>query len=475
MSYLMIQNAGVAPAEAYTMLGVSTTRDCGVEGTIGQFGSGTKHAINVLLRAGLKFFIYCGPTKLEFFTKDESVNDGLVSKTVQRVCVKFSGTSQKTLDLSWVVDFGSLDWTEIAMALREFVSNALDRTIRENHGEFGPSIVSGDLAVCIVEEAKIKAKAGFTRVFIEASDDVYRYFGELPRRFLHFSNHPEHVRQTILLKANRNLGESKTPMVYRCGVFVREIQGEKETSLYDYNFAAKDITIDESRNSSDYSVRAACAKALRSASADQLVPFLRSLTAMESSFESGLDPYYLCSNCYEPSAKEKGNWSAAWTAVAGDAVLCGSHATVDFVARKGFTAKPILAQNLVEPLGRLGIKTDTQVLTSSEKKGHDKIEATPAAQAAVNRVWGWIENCHMTNGRAKPYVGSFRAIQSADAKLNGFCDEDGVFLEESHASGLTKDVLQTALEECIHWCTGSGDKSRDLQEFAFRMIVEMAL
>ena len=99
MSNQMIQNAGVAPIEAYTMLGVSTTRDCGVEGTIGQFGSGTKHGINVLLRAGLKFYVYCGPTKLEFFTRDEVVDDGLVAKTVQRVCVKFGGTSQKTLDL----------------------------------------------------------------------------------------------------------------------------------------------------------------------------------------------------------------------------------------------------------------------------------------------------------------------------------------------------------------------------------------
>ena len=52
MSYLVIQNPGVAPIEGFTLLGVSTTRDCGVEGTIGQFGSGNKHAINVLLRAG---------------------------------------------------------------------------------------------------------------------------------------------------------------------------------------------------------------------------------------------------------------------------------------------------------------------------------------------------------------------------------------------------------------------------------------
>ena len=45
--FLCIQNPGVAPVEGFTLLGVSTTRDCGVEGTIGQFGSGNKHAINV--------------------------------------------------------------------------------------------------------------------------------------------------------------------------------------------------------------------------------------------------------------------------------------------------------------------------------------------------------------------------------------------------------------------------------------------
>jgi hypothetical protein len=49
--FLCVQNFGVAPIEGYLLLGVSTTRDCGVSGTIGQFGSGAKHAINTLLRA----------------------------------------------------------------------------------------------------------------------------------------------------------------------------------------------------------------------------------------------------------------------------------------------------------------------------------------------------------------------------------------------------------------------------------------
>ena len=37
----------------------------------------------------------------------------------------------------------------------------------------------------------------------------------------------------------------------------------------------------------------------------------------------------------------------------------------------------------------------------------------------------------------------------------------------------SKPLLKTALEECIHWVTRAGDASRDLQDLAFRMIVEI--
>ena len=77
MNYLLISNAGVAPIEGYTLLGMSTARDSGAEGVIGQFGSGTKHAINVLLRDEIKFYIYCGLTRLTFFAKEEKIGDGL--------------------------------------------------------------------------------------------------------------------------------------------------------------------------------------------------------------------------------------------------------------------------------------------------------------------------------------------------------------------------------------------------------------
>lgn len=125
MNYLLIQNAGNAPVEGYTLLGMSTTRGCGMEGAIGQFGSGAKHAINVLLRAKLKFWIYCGKTRLDFYTKEETIDDGLTQKTVEKVMCRLGGTSSRTIDCGWVLDFGAIDWNETAMAIREFVSNAI--------------------------------------------------------------------------------------------------------------------------------------------------------------------------------------------------------------------------------------------------------------------------------------------------------------------------------------------------------------
>jgi len=196
--FLCIQNPGVAPVEGFTLLGVSTTRDCGVEGTIGQFGSGNKHAINVLLRAGLKVIVYCGKTRLDFQTRDEEVDDGIVRKPIKRVVCKLGGTSTRTIDLGWVLDFGAIDWTDLGMALREFISNAVDRTIREENGAFIPAMLDGRLAVAPVCDEKAKAKDGYTRVYVEINDGVQRYYDELPKRFLHFSHDPSQLGRSFL-------------------------------------------------------------------------------------------------------------------------------------------------------------------------------------------------------------------------------------------------------------------------------------
>ena len=475
MNYLLIPTPGVAPVEGYTRLGMSTTRDCGVEGTIGQFGSGAKHAINVLLRAGIKFWIYCGPTRLDFFTVEDYIDDGLSGKTIKRVCCKLGGTSTKVIDCGWCLDFGAIDWNETAMALREFIANAIDRTIRQT-GDFQQAKEDAHLRVIPIDESQRRACNGYTRIYVEMTADVQKFYGELPKRFLHFSEHPEQVNQTLLPKAGRNLGESQSPMIYRGGVLVREIKETKYPSLYDYNFDPKDLTIDECRNSNEYHTRAACAKAIRCADTDTIATIYESLIAIKQTFESELDPYYLLPTYQTPTDQEKKRWQDGWERVAGDAVLGdleASHVN-DFANRKGFKVKSIQKPEWVRTAARLGIKTSSTVLSENERAGKEHLAASASALQAVDIAWGWLLGLEMTEGKPKPRVACYRDLMNAEKSVMGYYEDGTVFLREDISDSVSKYSLKVALEELVHYVTGATDCSRDFQSFLLDVIVEMA-
>lgn len=476
MQFLMIQNEGVAPTEAFTLLGMSLTRDCGIEGAIGQFGSGNKLAINLLLRLNVKFWIYCGKTRLEFFLRPEKISDGIDTKTVQHVMCKFGGTSSKTIDCGWCLEWGATDWTTVNMALREFVSNAIDRTIR-GEKEFMRSIMDGKLCVSTMVDTQRRALDGYTRVFIQLTESVQQFFGELPKRFLHFSENPHQVYQSILPKANRNLTERTTPMIYRCGVLVREIQETRRSSLFDYNFNHEQLQIDECRNSSEYITRAACAKLMTNANVDILVTIMRSLVKCEDTFESALDGDYICSSWQTPSVEAKRNWSDAWDEVNdGGAVLCkqGNPSVVKSIRKKGYRAITIQADNWVTTAQRMGISNSADILTNHEEKGREILPPTDAAIKAVNTVWKWLEDLGMTRGRVKPKVMGYH--ESTESETWGFWEQDSdtVHLREDLSSAVDKVVLKVALEEVIHYITESVKHGHDIQQFLFGAIVELA-
>ena len=113
MQYLMIKNPGVAPEEGFTVFGVSTSRYSGNSQTIGQFGSGSKHAVNLLLRNDINPVIYAANLRMEFFTTPLPVK----GKNFSQVNVKYSGTDPVTgknrsasKDLSFTLEHGVFDW-----------------------------------------------------------------------------------------------------------------------------------------------------------------------------------------------------------------------------------------------------------------------------------------------------------------------------------------------------------------------------
>lgn len=469
--YLLVQNKGVAPVESYTLLGVSTARDSGVEGVIGQFGSGAKHAVLVLLRAGLDLSIYCGKTKIKFHTVDTDINDGISVKTVKTVVAKLSGDSNRTVKLGWTLGFGAIDWDDIEMALREFVSNAIDRTLRE-----GSSVTDArdaeELRVGLVGDETVRALAGYTRVYVEATDEVQDYFKQLPVRFLQFSDDP--LKSTkIQPKRGRNLTDTQKAVIYRNGVYVCELAGKD--SLCDYNFTTSELRIDESRNLNEYVVRAAIAELYRNASPLDLARVFRSVINDVDSMESGLDSYYL-RNTYGSSSRvdeQRTRWQEAWALAAGDGVLCDdSLHTVQALGRKGY--KPVVVGNSAwrEAANFYGVPSSESVLDSNEKLGRTETEASEAAQDAVREVWEWVELAGMTNGYVCPQVRGFDEATNCESECLGFYrpGSDTIWLRNDQGGDY---LLETALEEIGHYVTGATDNSRDFQNFFMRMITRL--
>jgi len=476
----MIQNPGFSPPECYTVLGVSTTRNAGVDGTIGKFGSGSKHAVNLLLRHKLSPIIYCSNLRLEFCTEKQTVNDGLGITEFGGVFCKMSGKDlsgsqiKRTKDLGFVLEYGTYDWTELAMGLREFVSNAIDRTIRED-GEFQEAIKSGRLCVKLVEDNQVRAKEGYTRVFVPLSPEVQRFYGELPRRFLHFSS-PELLEQKILPKGGRNLSTGRGAMIYKRGVFVREVVDQGHPSLFDYNL--NDLDLDESRNVDDYVVRTHAAYALRDADANILATVFKSLTAMEQIWEATFNKYDLSPSWDSTAKKEKRKetWKAAWKQAVGEGILCGdSQFEAEMVSKKGYEAKVIKATSWVTAAEDHEVNSSVSIMSAFEKEGREIIPATPDATKAVDAVWSWLEKHSFTFNKTKPYVKCFRDKMEGGGRVLGYYSpgSDTVMINEQHASdGQNKMLLKTALEEITHYVTNATDMSRDMQDFILRLVVE---
>ena len=139
----------------------------------GQFGSGNKHALNVLLRAKLFPVVFCGNHKLEFTTKPGKMKALEGDTNYNRVVVKHGGTDETgasvtyTEELSQTDEYGILDWNCLGMAFREFVSNAIDAAIAVNKQATQRQCEWPweGVKIELVPEEKVRAKKGFTQGF----------------------------------------------------------------------------------------------------------------------------------------------------------------------------------------------------------------------------------------------------------------------------------------------------------------------
>lgn len=435
-NYLLIENQGVCPVEGFTILGLSTAR--GNESKIGQFGSGCKHAVNLLMREGLNPIIYCGTNKLTFSTKVSTMGDKVYNKVFLQV------NNAKPQELGFCLEFGELDWNDINMALREFVSNALDQSPE-------------DISMQIVDSPR--AKSGTTRIFIPCNETVRQFYINRASRFLYFAG-KSNVK--IMPKSKPN-----TPaMIYRKGVFVRHIENE-ENSLFDYN-CGENLKIDEARNLNNWDAQYAAAWMMANSS-DMLKHVFKSFmnyTGINKLWEYDFYEYH-----FTCSEERRNIVKKAWEEVYGnDFIPCLNDIDSQPVQRKGYNTVRVNS-NWHVILGKCGIKTSLDYLSKIEMKG-GAISDNPALDTTANKVWAWLEKLGLTHNKPMPTVKCFEKTMDCEGLTMGYFDpaDQTVYINSQAINS-----EQTLLEEFSHYITGASDNSRDFQDFAFLVATKACL
>ena len=484
-TYLKIENPGVCPVEGFLLLGATSKRlaDNDSPYTIGQFGSGNKLSVNVLLRAKLYPVVFCGNHKLEFGTSPGKMKALEGETAYNRVVVKHGGTDENgasvtyTEDLSQTDQYGELDWTCVGMAFREFVSNAIDAAIAVNK-QAGANVKWpwDGVKVELVPEEKVRARKGFTRVFVAAdSEEVIRFYANLGKWFLHFSE-PESITQAILTKKARNLDpQCQTAVIYRRGVRVREIDQYSSESLFDFNL--NDLKVDESRNVDDYACRNAATKAMAKGSPEVLATWMRSFRENTIYWEHQFGGYELkpqWGESAEEIAARKVNWTKALELVGDDVVLASKDGPVQTLTRKGFDPLEV-PETVVRAAEEYGCNTQSKVLSADELDGRESFDPTPDAVAALDWVWERIVMAGMDDGKARPPIRCFRKVMNGGVVVRGFLRDGVVFINEDLAQGASVELRQTVLEEAAHLLSGSKDETRDMQDWAFKLAVRLAM
>ena len=182
-------------------MGASSKR--GDDSTIGEFGSGWKYALAVLIRNGIEFYIFSGTKKISVSTRDVEL------RAKQFKMITIGGK-----DTNYTTEMGP-DWT-LWMAIREIYSNALD--------EGG----------CVIEEFdadESEVCAGKTNIYIEQTDEVADIIYNWPE-FFSFDRTDDVLEVKGKLKVFKAL-RPDCSIIYRKGIKVAESPSK---GCYDYDF-----------------------------------------------------------------------------------------------------------------------------------------------------------------------------------------------------------------------------------------------
>lgn len=420
--YLAIRSTSRTNSVDMFTLGVSTAR-----GTdkIGQFGSGSLMGVLLWLRTfGESPIFMLNGSKVTFYVRPERMSN---NKTFSRVFMVENGV---TTPLSVSLDYGINDWTDPTMALREWISNAIDQ--------------GADISKSIDVVEALDSIENEVSVFVPFNGTCQKYWQEIDKYFLHFTGKE---KESVIEK-----NEISPCSVYRRGVLIRQLN---EQSIFDYNL---DFDISESRNGSSDSMtykisdRVMGNKFLGSLSTEQMKKVFRHVVSHSEALEIRL-----------PHWRE--NLDACWKDII-NSLPQGMRFSMPGIASEDTTAIHAKWYKMVVALcpERDGLLS----MGKAAKEGHTIVPTPPETTKLVDFIWGVIKGLGLDNGKAIPKVEVFKTKDGKPTRTLGYYSNGVVSIWLDQCSS-----KQTILEELCHHASGEADCTRAFQEYLFRLTTEL--
>lgn len=421
---LIITNPTEAPTSSFFIIGDSTAR--GKVESIGNFGSGAKHAILTLLRHNIPFKIYSGVKHIPITVVDEQHGD----RIIPLVYVDNRPTSM-------ALAFGATDWTDPAFALRELISNALDN---------GAMIHT---ALSLVTE--VVPTEGITQIMIDANigGPIFAAMSAMKETFLHYTNQ----ENTPLIEKS----EPSLMKLYRKGVLINTLGC---VTTFDYNDINGDIKVDESRQFSNSNIIGSIATVLKQCNEKQLLQFATKLIAEatpdSSSLEYTLHRYHFQytgpeRTCFRTVGGELYDYKTDDTKVYNQAIKEG--------VRILYACHDFLSYCIGDDL------PDYAVFMNAPSRTTKPAPINTTFDQLCKAIWAKLELLGHTNSRPMPEICYF--THTGTDVLFGFVAEDKVHLNTDQIS------KATVIEEFIHYCHGCNDETRAFQEVAIKIIASL--
>ncbi len=163
-TYVMFQNA--EEADFFALFLVGYTDKSGDPNAIGMFGSGFKLAVAAALRLNIDLIVYLGRDRITAKTVTRQVKSGVAEQLVF-IRQRPDGTVEEH-STNLTLGYGAKDWRKPWVVFREVLANARDADPR------GFEVVAG---------VEPRAREGFTRVFVEANEEILEIYRNLDRYY----------------------------------------------------------------------------------------------------------------------------------------------------------------------------------------------------------------------------------------------------------------------------------------------------